>query len=257
MSSKRDMERLANVACMAHKYNFITTEAWALQALLACLHTKTSPSIRNRVLIRITEAAILTGDEQIFAVARRKWKGSIMEGNDLGATISAMERLGIHDLSGLAYHALLLKGREHWEQELFLNREQRIRLLSGYHNLTQICDAFADTPPEIQHLPSCTDNEECNEMWDELWRLINSLDPAYGIGMQALKHHKLDILGRSRMAVSVMNAVVSGNFPGTGDYGRTRELVHEFVCSQPALSATLAFNAQLQTGMLNFFPDVK
>ncbi|KAF9564166.1 hypothetical protein CPC08DRAFT_631715 [Agrocybe pediades] len=258
MSSKHDAAKLANVACMAHKYNFVTTETWALKGILSCLRDKTVlDPLSTQDLVQITRAASLSQDVHLLDIVRKIWKGSIMEGRDLGATLVATERLGMADLVGLAYHAILLQGRQFWEEDPSLTREQRIRLLSGYLTLTEFCDDLPDNAPSFQHIPSCWDTDECNERWMELWKLINSPDPAYGIGIQALRHHKLDILGRARMAVSIMVAVVSRSFPGRGDYGRTRELVEDFVCAERALDATAAFSRQLQSGMLDFFPEVK
>ncbi|KDR83103.1 hypothetical protein GALMADRAFT_238925 [Galerina marginata CBS 339.88] len=265
MSSEGDTVKLSNVARMAHKYHFGTTESWALQALLTCVQTPTAASssdtpgssstrgghLETHALIQITEAAVLCMHPALLNAVKLKWKARISDRKDLGAAINVTERLGLRDLCGLAYYNTLLQGRDVWEAEPLLNREQRIRLLSGYHNLSRAGEQLADLPPELLHEPNCA-IDQCNEGWGGFWQRMLSPDPIIGIGAQVLRHDRLDIVGRLLMAVSIMSAVDNGSLSEL----LPRSFSAEGECVKPALDATLAYWRKTQDGLMDFFQDV-
>jgi hypothetical protein len=177
MSAEGDLIQLSNVARMAHRYHYITIEAWALNALLANFSSQPVTSVLTHALVQITEVAVLCEDKLLLGAVRLPWKDLIGERKDLAIAINMMESFGIWDLEGLAYHAMLLEGREYWESDLNLSWEQRIWLLSGHYNLTEASEALADNPPVFIHNPRCNDEENCNADWGNLWELITSINP--------------------------------------------------------------------------------
>jgi len=175
MSPLADVVKLTNVARMAHKYHFANVEAWALSAL-TCLQTEHSTTIETHSLIHITEVAVLCEDAKLLQLVRKKWKDLIERHNDLSLAISVFERLGICDLNGLAYNAMMLQGRETWMSDPLLTREQRIRLLSGYHTISQICGNLPSNPPTFAHHHSCQRSNRCQKSWEILWRSATTLE---------------------------------------------------------------------------------
>ncbi|KAF8962976.1 hypothetical protein BDZ97DRAFT_1920104 [Flammula alnicola] len=247
MSPEGDIVKLSNVARMAHKYHFITTEAWAIRTIVTQLQAKPPPPLLTHTLIQVTEAAVLCSDHPLLDAVRQKWKGLIGERKDLAVAIGVTERFGMRDLQGLAYLAMLLQGRDIWDSEPLLTRDHRIRLLSGYHNLTKFCDALPKTPPDFDHNLSCGRSTDCVEKWTLFWEHITILDPEQGLGSQTLVHDKLDLVGRLMMAVSVVIALNQGEriggFLATG-------------CTGFALQATTVLCRKMQEGMMDFFQDV-
>ena len=61
------------------------------------------------------------------------------------------DRSDLEDLQGQAYYALMLQGRTAWTDPL-LTRDHRIRLLSGYHEITKLADALPLRPPTFAHV---------------------------------------------------------------------------------------------------------
>jgi hypothetical protein len=236
---------------MAHKYHYITTEGWALCALLACFSSQPVASVLTQPLTKITEVAILCEDKPLLNAVRLRWKGLLREKKDLAVAINVMGRLGICDLEGLAYHGMLLEGRERWESDPNLTRDHRIRLLSGYHNLTKASEALTHTPPEFTHQPKCTNTGKCSAAWAVLWESITNPNPDIGIGSQAFVHDKLDLTGRMMMAVSVMKAFCERRLPQWPLFRFS-----ESACCDVALQATMRVSKETQEGMMNFFQDV-
>ncbi|CAA7262790.1 unnamed protein product [Cyclocybe aegerita] len=253
-SPQGDITKLSNAARMAHKYHFITTETWALRALLACLASQRSAGLSTHSLVKATEVAVLCDDIPLSDAVRIRWKVHIAARTDLAIVMKTTDRLaGMRDLQGQAYHAMMLQGRHRWDTDKDLSRHQRVRLLSGYHNLTQVCDALPDTPPEIGHDASCRYRGECHEAWKMLWKQMTNPNPNDGgIGSQAFVHHHLDLPGRLMMTVSVMKAFVEGTIP---KYDEIMDNFHR-ECSFVALEATAALFRRTQENMMEFFADV-
>ena len=135
--------QLVNLARITHKYQFRSIENWALTALTAFYsvpgmfdalpstnnppalphphgtHTTefTSPS-----LVQITELAALCERGDLLSAAVTRWKRQIGEGKDLALAIHIGERFNLRPMLGLAYHAMMLKGKAHWDTELTLTR---------------------------------------------------------------------------------------------------------------------------------------
>src|SRR5271168_768231 len=157
MSPLADVVKLANITRMAHKYHFANVETWALSTLsaLRSLQTEDPTPIETHSLIHVTEVAVLCQDDKLLERVRMKWKGLIGENKDLSVAINLFERLGIRDLRGLAYHAMMLQGRGKWNSDPLLTREQRSRLLSGYYTISEICADLPSHPPTFLHHPYC------------------------------------------------------------------------------------------------------
>lgn len=252
-----DLAQLSNVVRMAHKYHYITTEAWALGALLGRFSSQPASSILTSTLVRITEVAVLCEDKPLLDAVRLRWKGLIGRRKDLAVAINVMGRLGIRDLEGLAYYGMLFEGKERWDSDPGLTRDQRIRLLSGYYNLAKASEALTRNPPEFVHHSECLDTEDCNEDWRGFWKGVAGLDSGVENGPMAFSqivvHDKMDLMGRLMMAVSWMTAfcdetVESENFPDVA-FSWSR-------CIVPALQGAIRMSKETQENLMGFFEDV-
>jgi len=252
-----DLVRLSNVVRMAHKYHYITTEAWALGALLGRFSSQPASSMLTSALVQITEVAILCEDKLLLDAVRLRWKGLIGKRKDLAVAINVLGRLGIRDLEGLAYYRMLFEGKGRWDSDPGLTRDQRIRLLSGYHNLAKASEALSRNPPEFVHDPECSDTEDCQDDWRDLWKGIAGLDSGYQNGpmvfSQIVVHDKMDLMGRLMMAVSWITAfcdenIGSGSFPDVR-FGWSR-------CVHLALQGAIRMSKETQENLMSFFEDV-
>ncbi|KIM41024.1 hypothetical protein M413DRAFT_445780 [Hebeloma cylindrosporum] len=256
-TAESDVIRLSNIARMAHKYQYITTETWALGILLAHFSSKSASSIETPTLVQITEVAVLCEDKSLLDAVRLRWKSLIGKREDLAVAINVLGRLGIRDLEGLAYYGMLFQGRARWDSDPGLTRDQRIRLLSGYYNLTKASEALTQNPPEFAHLPPCSDNEACKEDWASCWKTFTKIENGPGLFSQIVVHDKMDLMGRLMMAVSLMTAfseAVEG-----GNQASFSDLRLEFVwsdCVSAALEATIRMSKDNQENLMRFFEDV-
>ncbi|KDR83104.1 hypothetical protein GALMADRAFT_88948 [Galerina marginata CBS 339.88] len=253
-----DPVKLSNVARMSHKYHFASTETWALVALLVVidLQSRAPVPLSTDVLVKATEAAVLCENTPLLDALRVRWRKLIENLQDLGTAISVTERLGLKDLCGLAYYmAVSHKGRESWISELGLNREQRIRLLSGHHNLSQQCDSLPTDPPDILHHDDCDDPDICDEDWGVLWMAMLAYGQPCFLGMpmesQPQLVNKIDILGRLDRAIGILTALLEGTFPEISIY----DFANHEDCWKPALVATQSLHERVQGDLMAFFED--
>jgi len=77
---------------------------------------------------------------------------------------------------------------------LVINREQQLRLLSGYYRLTGTWERLRTTPPHFDHAPSCSatwHQQGCNQSWLEFWKEKTRSDSVLSLGLS-------DVLGKLR-----------------------------------------------------------
>lgn len=246
-----DIGQLVNVLRMAHKYHFITTESWLVKTIQTLLLLPEYVPSFPKTLVKISEAAVLVSDASLLHTIRHLWRGIIGDGENLALALTTAERLGLQDLQGLAYQEMVLKGREVWEQEPLLTRDQRIRLLSGYHNITIFANKIADNPPTlVDH--DCQDPDQCAEDWESAWRFLCDFRDSDHESAEAIQPMitpaKLDLIKRSMMFVSILQAMKEN--PDSFE-----KEIH-IDCINTRWRATLAFRDKLQQNMMDFFPDV-
>ncbi|KAF7314649.1 BTB domain-containing protein [Mycena kentingensis (nom. inval.)] len=240
--------QLINLARIAHKYQFRTTESWALAALTT-YHSNTtgSPNVQN--LIEITELASLCEYKALLNAAVVKWRRLLSEGRAVASAIDVAERLSIKPLLGLAYYSMMLKGREVWDADPQLQRRQRIRLLSGHYNIIRICEDLPEMPPRITHDQACIRKGRCRNAFGFLWRTILTVKE-HGI---AGKVQSVDYLKKLTAAEGIIKAIAEGSLPhlDLGDQGD----VHE-KCMPIILQATHDKVKEVQDNLVHWFSDV-
>lgn len=213
---------LVNLARMAHKYQFRSIETWVLSAVHNYYSRSgafdptpsttpptlppTAPASTPPSLEQLTELAALCERPDLLELAIARWKKQISEGRDLALAINIGERLNLRQILGLAYHALMLKGRAHWDTEPTLARDQRVRLLSGYYALTKLWEALPGLPPMLAHNVRCTSNQRCNKAFGQLWKGVLERSEGVVPGLQ-----REDVLAKLIIVESLMKTLLDNN----------------------------------------------
>ncbi|KAF8214901.1 hypothetical protein K438DRAFT_1659728 [Mycena galopus ATCC 62051] len=251
MTSQANVPQLIHLARIAHKYQFRSTQLWALNALTA-YHSSTtgSPSVPN--LVQITELSILCDCKELLNAAVIKWKRLLGEGRAVAVAIGVAERLNLRSLLGMAYYSMMLKGREAWDSDPQLNARQRIRLLSGHYNLTKLCEDLPSSPPRLTHDHSCVRKGKCKNAFAAFWKLILTSKDG-GLAGQVLKLQSVDLVAKVMLAESIIRAFAEGNIPAL-DLSESGEM-HE-KCLQIALHAAQDKVKEVQDNLVDLFSDV-
>ncbi|KAJ6549507.1 hypothetical protein B0H10DRAFT_1809584 [Mycena sp. CBHHK59/15] len=252
MSVQANDLQLIHLARIAHKYQFRSTELWALSALTT-YHSNTtgSPSVQN--LVQITELSILCDCKPLLGAAVAKWKRLLGEGRAVAIAIGVAERLNLRSLLGLAYYSMMLKGREVWDSDPQLNARQRIRLLSGHYNLIKLCEELPSTPPRLTHDHSCVRKGKCKNAFAAFWKLILTTKDGGLVG-QVIKLQSADLLAKVMLAESIIRAFAEGNIP-SGELFESSGEMHE-KCLQIALHAAQDKVRDVQESLVDWFSDV-
>ncbi|KAF8843224.1 hypothetical protein BDN67DRAFT_964589 [Paxillus ammoniavirescens] len=249
MTAKGISLKLYNLARITHKYEFRATEGWALEKLKAIythpMHSHADHDAEGPSLLELTELASLCEQRDILDAATARWKRRIEAGKDVALAIGMAERLNLRALLGLAYHTMLLQGREVWDADDLLTRVQRIRLLSGHYALGRLCERLPNEPPALQHNQRCTGGVQarCNQAWAGLWRSILDMK-------QILPLPYADVVGRLTLAESILKAVVERQIP-------TQGLLDGMAwCKENAIAATAGKLKEIQESLADYFTDV-
>jgi hypothetical protein len=243
--------QLIQLARIAHKYQFRSTEQWALSALTT-YHSNTAGSSSVQNLVQITELSILCDYKALLNAAVTKWKRLLGEGRAVAVAIGVAERLNLRSLLGLAYYSMMLKGRDVWDSDPQLNARQRIRLLSGHYNLIKLCEELPSFPPRLTHDHSCVRKGKCKNAFAAFWKLILTSKDGGLVG-QVLKVQSSDLLAKVMLAESIIRAFAEGNIP-TLDLSESGEM-HE-KCLQIALHAAQDKVKEVQDNLVDLFSDV-
>jgi hypothetical protein len=241
--------RFIHLARIAHKYQFRTTERWALQVLIT--YTKRTDSQNTSCLEQLTEVASLCACPELLNDAVARWKTLLAQGRDVALAIGLGERLGLKKLTGLAYHKMMIAGRSIWDADPILTRSQKVRLLSGYYTLSHLCESLPSQPPSFSHDSSCVVARCCAATWLNLWKVITS-DKEDGFSDQVTKLQPGDLLGRVMMAESILRALVDCDIPRNG----MMDGMHE-ICGELALKAVQKKVREVQKQLVDYFVDVE
>jgi hypothetical protein len=178
-----DFDTCCRLARIANKYLFDTIEKWALNTIKAFWMPRDVPTSIPR-LMETTHVASLCQHADLVGIVTESWIKIIKAGNvsEIGLAIRIAEQYGLSTVKGRAYYAMMILGRNVWVKNGVLTVPQRLRLLSGFHNLVQLCNRLEkQEPPEIIHMactsttptaPPSTWVARCNSGWIDLWKMI-------------------------------------------------------------------------------------
>lgn len=209
-SSQSDVVRFIRLARVAHKYSFRTTENWALHVLTVCQTNDMPPVKSTPILTQLTEVAVLCNHEELHEVVEPMWADLLFTGqtDDIVSAMTVAEKLNLRPLLGLAYYLMMLKGREEWSASPKLSKDQRMRLFSGYYNISRACEALPTTPPTLVHHPSCFMNGRCAEAWQSLWTTM--ILKMMSDGSPALRIQTVDLLRKLHLANHLLEKLLNG-----------------------------------------------
>ncbi|KAL6302003.1 hypothetical protein BKA93DRAFT_737701 [Sparassis latifolia] len=250
--------QLVHLARITHKYQFRSIETWALGALHIFYsrpgafdlpgippglpHTTPPPEVPS--LVAITELAALCERQDLMELTVAQWKHQIGEGKDLARAIGIGERLNLRGMLGLAYHAMMLKGKLHWDAEPALTREQRVRLLCGYYTLGKLWESLPAQPPALSHSARCTSQQRCSKAWGALWKAVLELGTEIIPGLQ-----REDVLARLVLAECTIKSLIERDLQVQGVSDR---LPH---CKESALIATTMRVRDFREALSDYFSD--
>jgi len=221
------------------------------------------------ILIQLTEVAVLCAHDELHEAVEPIWADLLFAGQtkDIvsAMTIADRYKAQLRPLLGLAYYLMMLKGKEEWtkcavgygvgDDEMDhgegktkgensnsrLTRDQRIRLLTGYYNLSRACDALPSSPPKLAHHPSCflpaqqaqasiglggagtaaaNAHARCGEAWEALWATlamstVANLRPVDApMQVPIIKIQSVDLLRKLHMVNYVLETLVSAGVDG-------------------------------------------
>ncbi|KAI0755097.1 hypothetical protein C8Q80DRAFT_1093596 [Daedaleopsis nitida] len=273
MTADADCTRLANLVRITHKYQFRNIMTWALSALHHFYsrpgafddilttasstptplptHPPTLPglppassTLQPPTLEQLTELAALCERADLLENTLTRWKRLIGEGRDLVLAIAVGERFNLRPIVGLAYHALMLRGKAAWDAEVSLSRAQRVRLLAGYYALSKLWDALPAQPPPLTHGARCTSQQRCTKAWGALWRTVLETGTQVMPGLA-----REDVLGKIMLAESMMKALVDREIPSQGFLDG---MPH---CKESALVATSMRMREIKESLADYFSD--
>ncbi|GJE97119.1 hypothetical protein PsYK624_133300 [Phanerochaete sordida] len=231
MTPEADPMQLVALARITNKYQFRSLETWALGALntyysrpgafedvpttqpptVSLPHTGTATPPTQPSLVQITELATLCERPDLLDAAVARWKRLIGEGRDLALAIQVGEQLQLRPMLGLAYHAMMLRGKTAWDADAHLTRDQRVRLLCGYYALGKLADVLPSSPPVLTHSQRCTGQQRCVKAFGNVWKMILDTPTQMFPNLQ-----REDILGRVMVAESTMRVLVKEDIPSQG-----------------------------------------
>ena len=278
MTAEADCTQLANLVRITHKYQFRNIMTWALSALyhyysrpgafddiLTTLPSSNAPtplttthhppmvtagglpaasSSHPPTLMQLTELAALCERADLLECTLVRWKRLIGEGRDLVLAVTIGERFNLRPAVGLAYHALMLRGKTAWDAERALTRAQRVRLLAGYYSLSKLWDVLPAQAPPLTHGARCTSQQRCAKAWGALWRTVLETGTQVMPGLA-----REDVLGKIMLAESMMKALVEREIPSQGFLDG---MPH---CRENAMVATTMRMREIKESLADYFSD--
>ena len=216
-STQLDVVRFIHLARIAHKYSFRTTENWALHVLTVCqTNSDIMPKANSTpILTQLTEVAVLCNHEELHEAVEPMWADLLFTGQteDIISAMTVADKLNLRPLLGLAYYLMMLKGRDEWKNpnlKSALTREQTIRLLSGYYNISRACEALPANAPTLVHHPTCFMQGRCSEAWQSIWTTMIFKMMSDG-GSTTLRIQNVDLLRKLHLANHLLEKLLSGD----------------------------------------------
>ncbi|KAF8576694.1 hypothetical protein K439DRAFT_1664533 [Ramaria rubella] len=250
-------DRFCDIALMVHKYCFKSLETWAIGTFLNWLaqcsrnHApshfgsslsrsvyRTSETSQLSRLRRVLEIAVLCEDQKLRNTVVQRLQDELRTIDaDLPWFIALGERFEIASLTGAAYYALMVQGRDKWIKlvtEDRLSRSQLGRLHNGYYALVSQWETYRCTPPSIQHCVHF--GHCCKQRWHAYWKELTKDDII-------LAKFPADVVGRLETMLTQVFA-----YPDIMD-------MHQ-ECRNKALGAVKMLISQARESLASHFVDL-
>jgi hypothetical protein len=263
LTEEADFQRLCCLARITHKYQFPSIQTWALDTLTTFWKSPRpdhlSPtSWSTSRLVEITDLASLCQHAGLLELMTPFWMKIIEAGDasDLALAIDSAERNGLSSIKGQAYYVLMNLGRSVWDRDGRLTRAQRIRILSGFHDLAMLCNLLPkQQSPNFQHT-TCNSayytfgrtfyNGNCQQAWAYLWPKLWYYQPL----LDSIQSRPADIIGRL--------SYVSANLQAMhGVLWSQSNIAMLQSCLVPASAAVKAMSEQFSQDLPQYFVDPK
>ncbi|EIW81209.1 hypothetical protein CONPUDRAFT_137261 [Coniophora puteana RWD-64-598 SS2] len=260
-SAQIELGRIIDIASVANKYSFRTTETWALDAIRQFTERKPSvlipaafptpsslPAMGNKdIIARLVRLAQKCGHarllESMVNVLTHRMKTSVQFAY-LAMTLG--DEYDIRGLRGAGYLEVLLNANfvcstdhssgglvegdiqtEAGKNRLVISSTQRLRLLSGYQRLSKTWDRLRANAPQFDHVPPCSaewHSHGCTQSWVEFWKEKTRSEAVLSLS-------SADVLGRLGIFVKEFDKWGSANFMHHECKNIARRSIHEKINS--------------------------
>jgi hypothetical protein len=142
---------------------------------------------------------------------------------------------------------MMILGRNVWEQDGVLTVPQRLSLLSGFHDLVQLCDLLEkQEPPEITH-SACASSRSlslarCRSGWIEIWNAI------FDVRDMFFSLSPADYIGRLSLVATILRRL---------DEVRPKDLHMAAGCLKSGLAEVEAMSEECTRSLPDLFVDLK
>ncbi|EMD39797.1 hypothetical protein CERSUDRAFT_103745 [Gelatoporia subvermispora B] len=223
-----DISRLIDIARVSNKYSYKSVETWALDVLDDYINRRPPPLIpphdtpdfdqvvaeKGAEVSHIMRLAHQCGHERLLAsmiATLRKLMGVSIRYAHLAMTLA--DELDLRVLRGAAYLEVMQKtevvahlnagsavesfGADTVDDRgrLVVTREQRLRLLCGYHRLTVDWERLRTRPLSFPHAATCGTSwhqSQCAQSWLDFWKEKTICETVLSLGLA-------DVIGRLRV----------------------------------------------------------
>ncbi|KAL0961214.1 hypothetical protein HGRIS_006181 [Hohenbuehelia grisea] len=192
------LNRLLNIAELAHKYNFTSFEDWALAQILALASSPSGPLCTgsSATCARIIHIAALTGHAQLStlasdAIVRRLLAGEVDPSQTL---LSVANHHGLRKLRGAVLYTRLLSLENSSLAETpridrkLLGASERVGYLNAFQSLVRLWERLRVSPPSFS-FDECDNHEHFVGWWREMWLVA-------GRSEDIQRKSSADVLGR-------------------------------------------------------------
>ncbi|EGN98574.1 hypothetical protein SERLA73DRAFT_110132 [Serpula lacrymans var. lacrymans S7.3] len=227
-SPQANLTQLIDIARVANKYSFKSTETWALDAIHDFVNRKPSPILTSIPASHMhsanTSISACEGTEQLTRLVRlaqmcnhaklletmvsllQQLMSSSLQYAYLAMTIA--DELNLRSLRGAAYLEVMEKAKftcnsnadnetqqtsiSGDQDRLVVTPTQQLRLLSGHYRLSTAWERLRVVPPHFEHAPSCGatwHQNGCTQSWTEFWKEKTRIESVHSLAIA-------DVLGR-------------------------------------------------------------
>jgi hypothetical protein len=164
------------IAEITNKYHFVTLEGWAVEAIHRVLSGVHGPPVfalnTSDRLSRVLEISIICNHIRLRDSVVAQWTSRILRRElEPAPALVVADKYNLRMLLGVAYYIQLMEVGTSFSKDNKLNREQRIRLMSGHWSLVNLWDELRVTSPKFEKgANGCVyHNAGCVSIWAAKW----------------------------------------------------------------------------------------
>lgn len=268
--TRDNIKRLTDCLEMSNKYHFISIETWAYNTLSSVLETwidiqelddNDDEPLPLEDVSRISRVCVTTTGGRLLSLPnylKKLWERSVLLAGTLEEIALVLRALDDLDSAfkvprGLAYYQVLTVWSESWRNSSLLDREQKIRLLAGYHNLNRT-RSEAELRKQLagfEHHAECgANNQECRASWEAVTHvLITDVELGHSMMPVQPESETFDYMTRLRVVSAAADLLVKGDI--SADSMRCQDMTKK--CRKRALKHTKKLIQDTEENLMDRF----